>query len=169
MTASLLETIRMEVSIHGRLVHPHILGLHATFEDADLICIVLRHVAPCNMSSDKCNQGMQLARPARVILTSLPLLPRSLAEDSDLYRRLPDIRRDERTVVKHIVGPLLSALGSMHLMGVLHRDLKPENVLLQGSRVFLADFGFAVCTSRHRPVTRLGACVRRRLAALRSL
>ena len=30
----------MEVSIHGRLAHPHILGMYAAFEDAPYLCIV---------------------------------------------------------------------------------------------------------------------------------
>ena len=60
----------------------------------------------------------------------LPCAP-SVAENSDLFRRLPDIRRDEPTVVKHILGPLLSALASLHIAGYIHRDIKPENIMLQ--------------------------------------
>lgn len=54
-----------------------------------------------------------------------------LAEDSDLYRRLPDIRRDERVIVKHVVGPLLSAVATLHINGVMHRDLKVNTAVLE--------------------------------------
>lgn len=98
LNSAVTQSVYMEVSIQGRLCHPHILGLYAAFEDSGFICIVS-----------------------------------GLAEDSDLYRRLPDIRRDERILVKHVVGPLVSAVATMHMKGVLHRDLK-ASILLSGAR-----------------------------------
>jgi len=38
---------------------------------------------------------------------------------------------------------VLEGLSAAHARGVLHRDIKPSNVLVQGSRVVLADFGAA--------------------------
>jgi len=68
------------------------------------------------------------------------------------------MRQEEAAIVKHVVGPLLSAVGAMHAAGVIHRDLKPENILLQGSHILVTDFGFATLThdTARRPVTRLG-------------
>lgn len=53
--------------------------------------------------------------------------------------------------MKHIVGPLLSAIASMHQSSVIHRDLKPENVLLQVCHRRTAD-GFPIAPLLHLPV-----------------
>jgi len=79
-----------------------------------------------------------------------------LALSSDLYKRMPEIRRDEATVTKYVIGPLIFTLAYLHEMDVVHRDIKPENVLLRCSHVLLSDFGFSINVSRQRPVTRLG-------------
>jgi len=32
--------VAQEISIHGRLMHPHILGMYAAFQDQEHLCIV---------------------------------------------------------------------------------------------------------------------------------
>lgn len=88
--------------------------------------------------------------------TSLLFAPRRYAEGTDLFRRRSAVRRDEPAVVKHIVGPLLSAISSMHLAGIVHRDIKPENVLLEASRA-LSAMRSARAAPRLYPVPRVAA------------
>ena len=79
-----------------------------------------------------------------------------LAPSSDLYKRMPEIRRDEGTVTKYVIGPLVFTLAYMHELNIVHRDIKPENVLLRSSHILLSDFGFSIDVSKQRPITRLG-------------
>lgn len=47
-----------------------------------------------------------------------------------------------------LLDPVLSALGSAHLAGMIHRDVKPENVLIaDDGRIKVADFGLARAVS----------------------
>ncbi len=43
--------------------------------------------------------------------------------------------------VMSIVRSLLVAAAAVHSRGIVHRDIKPSNILLDGPRVWLADFG----------------------------
>ena len=40
LTPALLASVRHEVSVHGRIVHPHVLPLLAAFEDGGYLCII---------------------------------------------------------------------------------------------------------------------------------
>lgn len=40
-------------------------------------------------------------------------------------------------------GCLISAVASIHALGIRHRDIKPSNILVKGQRVLLADFGIS--------------------------
>lgn len=52
---------------------------------------------------------------------------------------------------QYVLGPLLSALAYLHGQDIIHRDVKVENVLLgEHSTVYLADFGVARQTARHK-------------------
>ncbi|GAC1364355.1 MAG: hypothetical protein NVS2B12_07580 [Ktedonobacteraceae bacterium] len=45
--------------------------------------------------------------------------------------------------ISSIFEQMIDALQYMHSRGIIHRDIKPSNILLNGSNVFLADFGIA--------------------------
>lgn len=42
-----------------------------------------------------------------------------------------------------IIKQILYATKSIHDVGIIHRDLKPDNILINGDRVYIADFGIA--------------------------
>ena len=82
------------------------------------------------------------------------------ASNGDLYERFADLDHSERTIARHVLAPLLSALAYVHARGIVHRDIKLENVLLDGrGRVLLADFGFALDLQRRRALTHVGTRV----------
>ena len=67
------------------------------------------------------------------------------------------MRRDEHAIAKHVALPVVSALATLHALGLQHRDVKPENLVVDASsRVYLSDFGFAARPRRRRAVTRVG-------------
>lgn len=68
---------------------------------------------------------------------------------------MPQIRRDEAGIAAHIAAPLVSALATLHLLGVQHRNIKPENVFLARFHLMLGDFDHAVRASSG-PVSRVG-------------
>jgi serine/threonine protein kinase len=62
----------------------------------------------------------------------------------------PDLRRMllaegplEPGRAAHIVGQAAAGLGAAHNVGLVHRDIKPANILLEGDRVYVADFGIS--------------------------
>jgi serine/threonine protein kinase len=88
-------------------------------------------------------------------------------EDETLYLVMPLAREGTlRDLLQH--GPLpleeavplftqlCDAVQYAHEEGIIHRDLKPQNVLLQRSRVLLADFGIARDTAEAQHMTTTG-------------
>ncbi|KAL2823114.1 cell division protein kinase [Aspergillus granulosus] len=57
------------------------------------------------------------------------------------------LRRDRLTAVqtRSVLRDMLSALASLHKLGIIHRDIKPANILLDSPNgpAYLADFGIA--------------------------
>ncbi len=57
-------------------------------------------------------------------------------------RTLKDASAEPRTIAQWIRDAARAAAFA-HERGVIHRDLKPENVMLQGSQIYVMDFGLA--------------------------
>jgi len=66
--------------------------------------------------------------------------------DGDLFSNITEMGRfvGNDYLIRVTFLQLLSAVQHCHKLGIYHRDLKPENILLDGTQVFLADFGLAV-------------------------
>lgn len=45
---------------------------------------------------------------------------------------------------------MCAGLSYLHSQSVIHRDIKPENILVSGSRVKIADFGWSVYSQARR-------------------
>ncbi|EAY82926.1 hypothetical protein OsI_38144 [Oryza sativa Indica Group] len=61
-------------------------------------------------------------------------------------------RRYPESEVRHLMRQLLSAVGRMHVLGLMHRDLKPSNVLVDGRGVLkLCDLGMAFAMEESIP------------------
>jgi len=61
----------------------------------------------------------------------------------DLFERVQRTGPLKEAECVEIILGLLSALAYVHHLGIIHRDVKCENLLLDGSRVVLADFGIS--------------------------
>ncbi|GKV02359.1 hypothetical protein SLEP1_g14807 [Rubroshorea leprosula] len=53
-----------------------------------------------------------------------------LCAGGDLFDRIRAKGRYSEEAAAFILGQIINAVNSCHLMGVMHRDLKPENFLL---------------------------------------
>ncbi len=84
-----------------------------------------------------------------------------LLNGESLRQRIDRESRLRVADVLEIARQLASALGHAHAKGVVHRDVKPGNVLLEGTHVWLADFGIArgLAAADHSVVTSSGIIV----------
>lgn len=56
------------------------------------------------------------------------------------HLRLQDPSRTQRDSFRYLIS-IASTVSEIHAKGLAHRDLKPENLLLDGSKILVADFG----------------------------
>lgn len=126
LTPKTLGFVRDEIALHSALHHPAIVSFYGSFED----------------------------RRGNVYIVL------ELAKRGDLFSAIFNRTHVESEIhtCRRVIRPLVSAVAHLHARGIVHRDIKAENVLVtdDGTSVKLADFGFAVDFTRHRPVTRLG-------------
>ncbi|KAG1677581.1 hypothetical protein FOA52_014479 [Chlamydomonas sp. UWO 241] len=116
-----------ELTIHGSLVHTHIVGLLDTFEDEQAVYLVQE-------------------------LASSGDLWASARANGPVGKY-----RDEAVCAREVIVPMLLAVGYLHARGIVHRDIKPENILLTSDGTLkLADFGLAINMHEERPVSRVG-------------
>jgi len=71
------------------------------------------------------------------------LIAMQLYNGGDLFERVQRTGPLKEAECVEIMLGLLSALAYVHHLGIIHRDVKCENLLLDGSRVVLADFGIS--------------------------
>jgi TolB-like protein len=102
-----------EISIAGRLTHPHILPL---FDSGQV---------PIPGSPDSLYYVMPFV------------------EGETLRRRLQRERQLPLADALAITTQIADALAFAHARNVVHRDIKPENILLEGDQAYVADFGIA--------------------------
>ncbi len=70
-----------------------------------------------------------------------------LVDGQTLEQRLERGETMSRAATAEILRPIAAALDHAHAAGFVHRDVKPSNILLEGSQVYLSDFGIAALTS----------------------
>jgi len=52
--------------------------------------------------------------------------------------------------ISKIIEQVCQGLAYLHSQNIIHRDIKPENILVSGSSVKIADFGWAIVSKSRR-------------------
>ena len=133
------ERVRVEgeIALHSTIFHPAVTTFYGSFTDQDG------------------NVYMILEYAKRGDLFNLLYSPRVGHYDGNDE---DDFVMSEAEVCERVMGPLISAVAYLHDRDIVHRDIKPENLMLsnESKGCKLADFGFAIDTSRDRAFTRWG-------------
>ncbi len=66
-----------------------------------------------------------------------------LVDGPTLQDRLADVDRTDPVAAAATLSQVADGLDHAHHRGLIHRDVKPSNILIEGDRVWLADFGIA--------------------------
>ena len=129
--------VEEEIAVHSTLFHPAVTTFYGSFTD---------HVGNVYMILEYCKRGDLFN------LLYSPRIGHYGGNDED------DFVMSEAEVCERVLGPLISAVAYLHDRDIVHRDIKPENLMLsnESKGCKLADFGFAIDTSRDRAFTRWG-------------
>ncbi|KAI9697048.1 MAG: hypothetical protein M1836_005009 [Candelina mexicana] len=108
--------IRNEVDIISKLRHQHLVQLICTYQCDRNFIILMSPVAEGDL--------------------------KGFLEEMD---SIPSIRDKNAHIMRMIAWPgcLISVLQFLYLQRIRHKDIKPANILVQGTRIFLTDFGIA--------------------------
>ena len=129
--------LEKEIAVHSNLFHPAITTFYGSFTDQQgNVYIILEYAKRRDLFN---------------LLYSTPV--RDYDDNSEDHTTMTEVDICER-----VLGPLISAVAYLHDRDIIHRDIKPENLILsnESNGCKLADFGFAVDTSRDNAVTRWG-------------
>jgi len=160
------DTYRVEQELKGG-------GMSRLFRATDLALnrLVVIKILPPELTSDVLAARFKRESEVTARLKHqniLPILDSGLRDDLMFYvmpfvageslreRLNREIHLPVREAIS-ILSDVASALSYAHKQGVIHRDVKPENILLQGWKVYLADFGIAAAfvLPGETPATRL--------------
>ena len=129
--------VEEEIAVHSTIFHPAITTFYGSFTDHDgNVYLILEYA--------KRGDLFNLLYSARIGHYD--------GNDED------DFVMSEAEVCERVMGPLISAVAYLHDRDIVHRDIKPENLMLsnESKGCKLADFGFAIDTSRDCAFTRWG-------------
>ncbi|KAI9766039.1 MAG: hypothetical protein M1835_007264 [Candelina submexicana] len=117
-----------EIKILKRLSHRHITKLVGSYQQGQILALLLSPVAECHL-------GQYLMEPQPTV------------EGAAMQRWRQHPERQWSKPFAHYLGIfygcLANALKYLHDNGIRHKDIKPANILVNGTEVYLADFGIS--------------------------